>query len=231
MTPPPVSASIGSDASKPTSAIINVVYAMQYPLKPVSSKSGLATGAKIGIGVGAGVIALIVAILSFLLVRKHKAHKRDKAALEEMSGVGSTRQSVAASSAYGGVKDWQRKVPLVINSGLEPVQEPSLPQVAVAPQPQHPSEWRPGHRTVSPPLPHQGYSSRLSMPSPPLPEGYSEVGSDIGYDSGYRSELHSGPIAHGQELQGGYGEWRHEGVAQQVHYHEAPAGRMTPRMH
>ncbi|KAH7380753.1 hypothetical protein BKA66DRAFT_129997 [Pyrenochaeta sp. MPI-SDFR-AT-0127] len=248
MTPPPVSGNIALDTSKPTSAIVNVVYAMQFPLKATPQKSGLATGAKIGIGVGAGVIAAIFGVLMFLLARKHKQHKKDKKALEEMSGIGSTRQSVAASSAFGGVKDWRKNVSDE-SSGLQPVLEPTLPRVVPPPQPYN-ADWRPSQqRTVSPPVPHPGYYSRSSLPSPPIQEAYSEVGSDSGfvsgpgggYASGNRSELHSGDYGMPRpELQGGqgqwqheqatHGQWAHEGVAQQVRYYEAPSGRMTPKM-
>lgn len=217
---------------------------MQYPLHPSSSKSSLSTGAKIGIGIGAVTVALIFGVLVFLLARKHKAHKRDKAALEEMSGIGSTRQSIAASSAFGGVKNWQKNVSSDVSSGLEPIQEPTLPQVGLPPQAQYPSEWRPDQRTVSPPVPHPGYYSRSSLPSPPIPEGYSEVGSDngfgkgsigggggYGFSEGNPSELQSGHYAmQRQELQGELGEYPHEGVAQQIRYYEAPTGRMTPRI-
>ncbi|KAH7077795.1 hypothetical protein BKA63DRAFT_272211 [Paraphoma chrysanthemicola] len=228
MTPPPISANIPSNPSTPTSAIVNVVYAMQYPLvapTPVP-KSGLQTSAKIGIGAGAGVAALIFGLLTFLLLRKHRAHKKDKAALDQMSGIGSTRQSVASNS-YGGVKAWQKKVAVSeVSSGLEPVpeQEPTLPNVAV-PQPQYPAEWRPGQRTVSPPVPvpHPGYYQRSSLPSPPIPEHgvygekvYSEMGSDGGFTDGRaaRSELsgeythrqgNASPTVWGEEVGGGNG--------------------------
>jgi hypothetical protein len=225
MTPPPIGANIPSSPSQPTSAIVNIVYAMQYPLISTepAPKPGLATGAKIGIGAGAGVAALVFGVLIFLLLRKHRAHKKDKAALDEMSGVGSTRQSVARSSTFGGVKGWQTKVAMSeVSSGLEPIQEPTLPQVAI---PQYPADWHPGQRTVSPPVP--GYYTRDSVPSPPI----TEVGSENGRVA--RSELHSEYGVQRQELQGGYhhgyDEWQHQGVAQQVRYYEAPAGRATPR--
>lgn len=186
-------------------------------------------GVKIGIGAGAGAIALIIGVITFLLVRKHKAHKRDKATLDEMSGIGSTRQSVAASSAFGGVKSWQKGVSVDVSSGLEAVPEPTLPQVIAYQQTHYPSDWRPDYRTVSPPVPLPGHYMIASIPSPPIRE-HSEVGSDSGFGSENRSELYGGQ--HGiqrQEMQGGHREWRHEGVAQQVTYYEAPAGRMTPR--
>lgn len=204
MTPPPIPENLqatGDAAGKPTSAIINVVYAMSYPVQP--PKQGLATGAKIGIGVGGGVVAAVLGMLLWLLMWKHRAHKRDKAALESLSGFGpglsSTRQSLAASNAAStnaGVTHWRDSVipqpPAQgrFSEGLEP----TLPNVAP-----YPADWRPGQRTVSPPIP-----ARYSSTTPSIPEGYSEidsqqgmisrhsntpgVGSDGGYNSN-RSEL------------------------------------------
>jgi hypothetical protein len=238
-TPPPISAGVAADSSKPTSAIVNVIYAAQYPLKSVPASGGLATGTKIGIGVGAGAVALLFGILALFIIRQHRAHKRVKTALEEMSGIGSTRQSVVGSSAFGGVKDWQKNVSPEVSSGLEPVQEPSLPQVVSPPLPYvSDAQHRPGHRrTMSPPISYSGYYSRSSIPSPPIPEGYSEGGSETGYSNnrvsggymaGNRSELHSGEYEiQRQELQGGYGAWQHQGEPQ-VTYYEVPTGRMTP---
>jgi hypothetical protein len=97
MTPPPIPATLIGRAvettfAKPTSAIINVVYAMQYPLKP--KDSGMATGTKIGIGAGTGIGVVILAVLLLLFARKHRAHKRDR-----------VRHDGPSSSVVGGVKD------------------------------------------------------------------------------------------------------------------------------
>lgn len=218
---------------------------MQYPVKPVS-KPALTQNAKIGIGAGAGGAALVFGILLFLLLWKHKAHKRDKAALESLSGFGpglsSTRQSVAASSAVGGVKEWRQNVPTspAAQSRFHEGLEPTLPNVAAA---QYPADWRPGQHqrqrqsSMSPPIPAP--YARNSIPSPPIPEGYSEadsqhgilnnrysnnntpgVASDGGYSS--RSELQSGeyPFPR-QELQG----VPEEGGQQWPVYQNAPVGQ------
>jgi len=49
---------------KPTSAIVNIVYAVQFSVLP----SGLSTEAKAGIGVGAGLGEIAIIVLSLLLV-------------------------------------------------------------------------------------------------------------------------------------------------------------------
>jgi len=254
MTPPPLPDSLivanatGSESSNPTSAIVNVVYAMYYPVKPASEPS-LATNAKIGIGVGAGGAALVFVALLWLLLRKHLAHKRDRNTLKSISGMGSTRQSVAASSAVGGVSEWRKGIPGSptggrFYEGLEPLPErPTLPEVENSQR--YPADWRPGQRTVSPisaPLP--GSFVHRSMPSPPIPpipEGFLEAdGQHATYtyrysnsaspgvmsemESNGRSELQSSDdLFLRQELQG-----VPEGQGWQ--YHEAPPGRMTPQV-
>jgi hypothetical protein len=60
---------------KPTSAIVNVVYAIQLPLQP---SSRLSPGVEAGIGAGAGVAG--IAIIALLVWRTRK-HKKDKQAL------------------------------------------------------------------------------------------------------------------------------------------------------
>ncbi|KAF2263703.1 hypothetical protein CC78DRAFT_568770 [Lojkania enalia] len=238
-------------AAKPTSAIVNVVYAMQYPVQ--TPKQGMSTNAKIGIGAGAGGAALIFGVLTALLIWKHRAHKRDKAALESLSGFGpgmsSTRASHVGGSQVGtGVREWRSNVPPPPVSGPfhEGGLEPTLPNVPVPAT--YAADWRPGQRTMSPP-----YAPR----SPSIPEGYSEVdsqqgmlaverrysnnntpglGSDGGYSTGNRSELQSGeyPFPR-QELQGvPEGQaWEYRGQSPQQGgphhlpqgYYEAP-GRM-----
>lgn len=57
--------------SKITSTVVNVVYAMNYPVK----HSGLQTPAKAGIGVGAGLAVLGLVALSSLLWRRRRQNQ------------------------------------------------------------------------------------------------------------------------------------------------------------
>ncbi|KAF2191438.1 hypothetical protein K469DRAFT_746771 [Zopfia rhizophila CBS 207.26] len=229
MTPPPIPDSLtgtptdGGALQKPTSAIINVVYAMQYPVQP-SSKPALTSNAKIGIGAGAGGAALIFGVLIWLLVWKHRVHKRDKAALESGSGFGpglsSTRRSVNQMSRYSasndgtGVEDWRRSVvnhpPPGAKTRFTEGSGPTLPNVG---EPRnYPADWRPGQPTVSPPPAIYGrnpvgHGNRY--PSPPIPEEYQELQAQqqgfTRYSGGSpvdRSELQSGEYFPPQELQG-----------------------------
>ena len=87
-----------SGSGKPTSAVVNVVFALQYPLL---ADQGLAAGAKIGIGVGAGVGGLAVIGLGVLICRRRKHNKVNKtpiAALDVMPG------STAKMEATGGTR-------------------------------------------------------------------------------------------------------------------------------
>lgn len=75
LTPPPLPAPMTTSTVSPlpTSTIINVVYAMAYPVKP--SSSNLTLGAKAGVGAGTGVFAvamLFAAALYFLRRRDRR---------------------------------------------------------------------------------------------------------------------------------------------------------------
>jgi hypothetical protein len=70
---------------KPTSAIVNIVYAIKFPVQP---SAGLSTGAKAGIGVGASVGGIAIIVLSILLVWRTRKHKKDKKTLTEMQQSG-----------------------------------------------------------------------------------------------------------------------------------------------
>src|SRR5277367_3802937 len=58
---------------KPTSAIVNIVYAVQFTLQP---SPGLSTGAKAGIGVGAGIAGAAIFMLIGLLIWRTKMKKK-----------------------------------------------------------------------------------------------------------------------------------------------------------
>lgn len=137
MTPPPIPDTLVQDATrtdsatsqstgsavtrvpaltmtqKPTSAIVNVAYAMQYHMVS-EPKPSLKKEAKIGIGVGAGGGAVLIAVLALLVVRKFLAHKKTRDSLAKTSvsqrfghGVDMSRVAHEGSSmsrTHGGAK-------------------------------------------------------------------------------------------------------------------------------
>jgi hypothetical protein len=68
---------------KPTSAVVNVVFAVQFLVLP---SSGLSTGAIAGIGVGAGLGGIAIIVLSLLLVWRPRKHKKDLTAMQQREG-------------------------------------------------------------------------------------------------------------------------------------------------
>ncbi|KAF2106219.1 hypothetical protein BDV96DRAFT_337451 [Lophiotrema nucula] len=70
---------------KPTLAIVNIAYAMQYPMNVPRHKQTLQKGTKIGIGVGASGAAILIGVLLWFLVRKFMAHNKTKESLSETS--------------------------------------------------------------------------------------------------------------------------------------------------
>ncbi|KAK4174721.1 hypothetical protein QBC36DRAFT_388762 [Triangularia setosa] len=60
-----------------TSAVVNIVWSMRYPVAEQSS-GGLSTAAKAGIGAGAGVAAILIGGLAFCLWRQRKRNKQLK---------------------------------------------------------------------------------------------------------------------------------------------------------
>ena len=100
-------------SQKPTSAIVNIVYAMRFRLiSEPEPEPGLGKKAKIGIGVGVSGAAVFIGVLLFFLIRKIFAHKKLRAQLEETSvnqrfgrGVDTSRvahEQPNMSTTYGG---------------------------------------------------------------------------------------------------------------------------------
>jgi hypothetical protein len=77
------SSSTTESIGKPTSAVINIVYAIKFPVQP---SSGLSTGTEVGIGVGAGLGGIAIVVLSLLLVWRTRKHKKDLTAMQQREG-------------------------------------------------------------------------------------------------------------------------------------------------
>ncbi|KAF2705723.1 hypothetical protein K504DRAFT_505461 [Pleomassaria siparia CBS 279.74] len=82
MTPPPMSDTFAhepavGDSPKPTSAVVNIAYAMQYRTVGLPSK-GLSNKVKLGLGIGMSVAALLILLLIAFMVRKFFVQPRAK---------------------------------------------------------------------------------------------------------------------------------------------------------
>ncbi|KAM7216660.1 hypothetical protein V8F06_007975, partial [Rhypophila decipiens] len=64
------------DTSKPTSAVVNIVWSMRYQVEDTSS-GGLSTGAKAGIGAGVGIVAIaLIGLGAWFFWRRRKNKKQ-----------------------------------------------------------------------------------------------------------------------------------------------------------
>jgi hypothetical protein len=64
-------------SQKPTKAILNIAYSMQYPLAE-EPKPALSQPAKIGVGVGGSLAGVFLIALIWFVVRKVLAHRKTK---------------------------------------------------------------------------------------------------------------------------------------------------------
>lgn len=85
-----------TDTDKPTSAVVNVLWAVQYAVAPQDGGSGLLlpVGAIIGISVG-GAAIIFALVLAWFCIRRH----RRRADREKEGAVGSAAQPPAAAAA------------------------------------------------------------------------------------------------------------------------------------
>jgi hypothetical protein len=80
-TPPTLTTGLAgnpTDTTKPTSAVVNIVWSMRYPVADQSG--GLSTAAKGGIGAGAGVAAILISVLAICLWKSRRKYKELEAA-------------------------------------------------------------------------------------------------------------------------------------------------------
>ncbi|KAF2800214.1 hypothetical protein K505DRAFT_413127 [Melanomma pulvis-pyrius CBS 109.77] len=76
------SVSSTSESQKPTLAIVNIAYAMQYHVVPLPKRE-LDKKVKIGLGVGVGVAAILVGLLIAFLARKFLVHRRVRTKVQD----------------------------------------------------------------------------------------------------------------------------------------------------
>jgi hypothetical protein len=83
---------------KPTSAIANIVYAVQFTLQP---SPGLSSGAQAGIGVGAGVAGIAIFTLMGLFIWRTKKRKKAESRLTAMQQTPALHTNSNAQSQSG----------------------------------------------------------------------------------------------------------------------------------
>jgi len=83
---------------KATSAVVNVVFAVQFPLQP---SANLSTGAKAGIGVGASIGGIAIFTLAGFLIWRSRKLKKAKKEVTTMSQTTNTDANFDAKSPGG----------------------------------------------------------------------------------------------------------------------------------
>lgn len=107
ITPPPLTAglaAIPTDTRLPTSAILNVAWAMGYNVSdPDANKPPLSKPAAIGVGVGAGVVALLLlGLTAWVCMRVRKKKKAAVAAAPTAGGTGTGGEKYTDSAPVAG---------------------------------------------------------------------------------------------------------------------------------
>ncbi|KAK4097190.1 hypothetical protein N658DRAFT_489404 [Parathielavia hyrcaniae] len=94
--PPPVTIGLGknpTETSLPTSAIINLLYAMSFNVTKEEHSPALSTGAMVGIGVGAGIAAILILVAAtFLVLRWRRNRKSGGPGDAQLGGLDDTQQ-------------------------------------------------------------------------------------------------------------------------------------------
>jgi hypothetical protein len=207
LTPPPlpIPTTTSTISPLPTSTIINVIYAMAYPVKP--SSSNLTPEAKAGVGAGTGVfaIAMLFAIIVYFLRR------RDRKILSPLNstGIQSTVDTAATES-------WNSRVSELHHASLSYPQPGAFDRdssTVYVPPPlrEPPSGYTISHhpameqrvsrrRPVPIPVSTEAPVQSTTSPLPPRPEMDSyHTPVDFGLPPG---ELFGGHVEQRQELQG-----------------------------
>jgi hypothetical protein len=193
LSPPPIPQSLitaispttaTSSIPKPISAIVNIAYAIYYPVNPPAST--LSTGTQAGIGAGAGIAGLaIVGLLAFFIIRKIR--RRDKDRNTFTSGLESTGDTTIAASPAPYIVEKDSENPVVPVGGYYQQQIPQdTPQPAYQNwQPESDQHWQTAQGV---------YPSPPASASSPPPGAF---GVDSRYTGqAYASEVHGGSVRH-----------------------------------
>ncbi|KAM7186556.1 hypothetical protein V8F33_011760 [Rhypophila sp. PSN 637] len=147
------------DTSKPTSAVVNIVWSMRYQVEDTSS-GGLSTGAKAGIGAGVGIVAIaLIGLGAWFFWRRRKSKKQ--------SGEKPTTAAVAAAAVPPQADPLPPKQPeQVIQQQHMMPQQGYFPPGQLAPGQLPPGQYPPGTvfmPTPGAPLPSDQMSYATNM--------------------------------------------------------------------
>ncbi|KAF2402771.1 hypothetical protein EJ06DRAFT_519794 [Trichodelitschia bisporula] len=172
LTPPPVvvtadNGAAGGGATRPTSAIVNVVYAEHYPLQ--STKPLLSKNVKIGIGAGAAGAGLLIAALLFLLFHKSRKHARErKSMVGTGTDIGSNRYSVPSQLANDSdVDKWRKSMPPPVVMATQVPIPPAYNQAQGQRMPPQNGQLQHLH-AGSPPQGHPAYAAEMAAAPTPV---------------------------------------------------------------
>jgi hypothetical protein len=202
----------------PTSAVVNIVYAIQFKVLP---SSGLSTGAIAGIGVGAALGGIAIIVLSLLLAWRTRKHKKDLTAMQQREGQIANGQGQNGMSEATSPYAYSQRTELETHGSPQAVLTPGgfVPQEqngyfqqqqmqqGYRQQPAHQMQGQSPVQSLSPvastvsPQPtgsdgqQTGYAGMIpsSTGSPPPQEGY-------GYQTGYAA-----PVSELSQNSAGYG--------------------------
>jgi hypothetical protein len=204
LTPPPLAAPTTTSMiiPLPTSTIINVVYAMAYPVKP--SSSTLTPGAKAGVGAGTGIfaIAMLFAAALYFLRRRERRN---------LSPLNSTGVQSATDTATQEL--WHSRAGELHHSSLPSPQSGAFDRDSrTGPVPSPPSEPLSGNTNFHYPAMEQRPIQRVPVPGPVLMQ---EPAQSAGFPLPQRPEMDSyyAPVNYGLppgELYGGHIQQRQE---------------------
>ncbi|KAK4200148.1 hypothetical protein QBC40DRAFT_73825 [Triangularia verruculosa] len=184
-----------------TSAVINIVWSMRYPVADQSS-GGLSTAAKAGIGAGAGVAVILIGGLAFCLWRQRKKNKQLKA--QQPVDPNAAATTATAAQAVPQQQQMGQTLPQAFPSNqFQPIPGQQQPQGQFPPGPpgQFPNGYpSPNQYIAAAAIPHGSDPSRhsintpISSPSALIPQNTGTSNTT----NGHASELSS--LSSGQNL-------------------------------
>jgi hypothetical protein len=159
--PPILVSALQLATSKPTSAVVNIVYAVHYPVK----RSGLSTGAKVGVGAGVGALLLIALALVGSLILFKRRRQPPAATIT----VADEKAAVQATAAVVPAQELVQPAPVYLTypPAVQPQAYAQPQQGQVYPQPQQPQGYpqQQPPQVYSQPQPLPEYQQALHTPA------------------------------------------------------------------